>query len=365
MSNNVLKKIEKVKNYILEKRADAALLRKKSNFSWLTGGKTNRIVNESDIGNAGILVTKNGCFIVTDNIEEPRIYSEEVSDNIFNKIIFKWFEPWNQYDYIVKKVGSNNILSDTLFKDFRPMGEDFDKLKYILDNEEKKIIAELGEVVSKIVTKVCNETKKNESEFNCQALLYKYLLDKGIIPTVSFAASDERIFNFRHPITTFKKINKYFIVIICAEYKGLIVSLSRAAHFGKLPIEIEEKKTKLAQLDAEIINYTGPGKTYADVFRFIKKLYTQYGYENEWIYHLQGGPIGYSARYFLADEHTEVPVEIGHAFAWNPTIKGTKSEDTFLVEKDINKYLTYDSNWPSIEEKIDGKIIIRPDILIK
>lgn len=132
MSNNVLKKIEKVKNYILEKRADAALLRKKSNFSWLTGGKTNRIVNESDIGNAGILVTKNGCFIVTDNIEEPRIYSEEVSDNIFNKIIFKWFEPWNQYDYIVKKVGSNNILSDTLFKDFRPMGEDFDKLKYIL-----------------------------------------------------------------------------------------------------------------------------------------------------------------------------------------------------------------------------------------
>lgn len=363
---HIIEKIEKVKNYIEEKRVDGIILTKKSNFSWITGGKRNRVVDESEIGNSSILITRNGCYLVTDNIEEPRIHAEEIGDKIFKRaVIFNWFEQQNKYKNIIKIVGSKNILSDIIYEDFDILDDDFEKLKYILNNKEKETLKELGIKTSHIVFRVCMDTKRGNSEFNSLALLRKYLTDEGITPYVSFIGSDERIFNYRHPITTFKKIDNYFIVVICSEFKGLIISMSRSVYFGKVPKELEEKKNILAQMDAEIINYTRPGKTYAKVFKFIRNTYKKYGYKDEWIHHLQGGPIGYSPRYFLANEFTEVPVEVGHAFAWNPTIRGTKSEDTFLVEEDLNECLTYNKNWPSIEVKINGKIIRRPDILVR
>lgn len=358
-------KIEKVKKYIEERGVDGILLTKKNNFSWITCGKRNRIINESEMGHSSILITKDSCFLVTDNIEEPRIYAEELDDKVFKRAIFNWFEPQDKYRKIVEAVGSDNVISDVPSGDFNCVDNGFEKLKYVLDGNEKKVLVELGEKTSKIISRVCLETKRGDSEFNCLALLHRYLADEGIAPNVSFVGSDERIFNFRHPIATYKKIDKYFMVVVCSEFKGLIVSMSRSVYFGKLTEELEAKKDVLAHIDAEIINYTRPGKTYADAFRFIKRMYEKYGYKDEWVHHHQGGPTGYSPRYFLANDFTNVPIEIGNAFAWNPTLKGIKSEDTFLVEKDFNRYISYDENWPSIEIVVEDKKIKRPDILLR
>ena len=57
-----------------------------------------------------------------------------------------------------------------------------------------------------------------------------------------------------------------------------------------------------------------------------------------WAGHYQGGPIGYAQREFeIAPGHggsrwPAVPVEPGHAIAWNPSLPGgAKAEDTYLV----------------------------------
>ncbi|MCL4415276.1 MAG: aminopeptidase P family N-terminal domain-containing protein [Actinobacteria bacterium] len=363
--NYILAKIEKVRNYIEERGADGILLTKKNNFSWITCGKRNGIINESEIGNSSVLITRNNCYLITDNIEEPRMYAEEIDDRLFKRAIFSWFEPQDKYKKIIEVVGSDNVISDVTFGNFDLVDDGFEKLKYVLDEAEKKVLRELGERTSKIISRVCLETKRGDGEFNCLGLLHRYLADEGISPNVSFVASDERIFNFRHPIATFKKVDRYFMVVVCSEFKGLIVSMSRSVYFGKLTGELEAKKDILAHIDAEIINNTRPGKTYADVFGFIKKMYEKYGHKDEWIHHLQGGPIGYSPRYFLANDRTNVPVEVGNAFAWNPTLKGIKSEDTFLIDEDLNKYISYDEDWPSIEIVVGDRKIKRPDILLR
>jgi antitoxin VapB len=51
------------------------------------------------------------------------------------------------------------------------------------------------------------------------------------------------------------------------------------------------------------------------------------------------------------------------AYAWNPSITGTKSEDTMLVGDDGNEVITAMPGWPTIELKLDGKTIQRPAIL--
>jgi antitoxin VapB len=51
-------------------------------------------------------------------------------------------------------------------------------------------------------------------------------------------------------------------------------------------------------------------------------------------------------------------------YAWNPSITGTKSEDTILVTETGNEILTSISGWPVISVDIDGDTIERPAILI-
>ena len=78
------------------------------------------------------------------------------------------------------------------------------------------------------------------------------------------------------------------------------------------------------------------------------------GYHDEWRNHYQGGPIGYGAREFgpapLAHPNafTAYPVAGHQACAWNPTVQGTKSEDTFLIEEAGNRMITNSAAWPSL-----------------
>lgn len=51
--------------------------------------------------------------------------------------------------------------------------------------------------------------------------------------------------------------------------------------------------------------------------------------------------------------------------AWNPSLKGVKSEDTILVKEEENEILSYDPKWPGEEIECCGRKIYRPNIMIR
>ena len=51
------------------------------------------------------------------------------------------------------------------------------------------------------------------------------------------------------------------------------------------------------------------------------------------------------------------------AFAWNPSIAGTKSEDTILVGPEGNEILSSTGNWPTTPYPAGGQNWSRTDIL--
>jgi antitoxin VapB len=57
-------------------------------------------------------------------------------------------------------------------------------------------------------------------------------------------------------------------------------------------------------------------------------------------------------------------VSLGQVYAWNPSITGTKSEDTILVTETGNEILTSIFGWPVISVDVDGDSLERPAILI-
>jgi hypothetical protein len=65
--------------------------------------------------------------------------------------------------------------------------------------------------------------------------------------------------------------------------------------------------------------------------------------------------VGYEPREFLGLPGSMDLVQVGQAYAWNPTIAGAKMEDTILVGEKSNEILTTIPNWPVISVKIDGQ----------
>jgi antitoxin VapB len=140
--------------------------------------------------------------------------------------------------------------------------------------------------------------------------------------------------------------------------------LTRLIHFGPLSDELKKKSEAVAYIDAKLIKSTQAGKTVSDVFQIMKAAYAKVGFADEWQMHHQGGPAGYASREFLAKEDMEIPIGIGQAYAWNPSISGCKSEDTILVKESSNEILSVIEGWPTVSVYIDGQTIERPQILV-
>ena len=77
------------------------------------------------------------------------------------------------------------------------------------------------------------------------------------------------------------------------------------------------------------------------------------------------GPIGYEGRYFLVNSKTDEIIKENNAIAWNPSASGFKSEDTIIVEKDENKIITFDKEWPILKVDTGSSVVERPDILVR
>jgi hypothetical protein len=62
---------------------------------------------------------------------------------------------------------------------------------------------------------------------------------------------------------------------------------------------------------------------------------------------VDGTPTGFLARDHLATPGSVEPVELGRAFAWNPSVPWLKVEDTVLAGPDGVEVLTVDDAWPT------------------
>ena len=66
---------------IMERRGlRAVLLRRPANFARFTGGADNRVDHADPLGVAGILLTEGAEYVLTDNIEAPRMRGEQTPD---------------------------------------------------------------------------------------------------------------------------------------------------------------------------------------------------------------------------------------------------------------------------------------------
>ena len=208
------------------------------------------------------------------------------------------------------------------------------------------------------------QLKPGQTENEIAAILAGETQHAGAQPIVNLIATDERIFARRHPLPVDKKMERYAMLVLCGRKSGLVASITRLVHFGRLPEDLQKKQVACALVDATVITATRPGCHEAEIFKRAQETYAAAGFADEWKLHHQGGPAGYEPREWVVTPASTTSVQLGQAYAWNPSITGCKSEDTILVGAESNEVLTTIAGWPALPVTLpDGQTLDRPAIL--
>ena len=363
LSEEIKEKEQRIRAFLQEKNLQGLLLKRQANFSWLTGGGLNLVGITTELGAASLLITRQEKFALTNNIEAPRMILEEgLEKQGFIVKVFPWHDEQEQ-QMVKELMGGGTLGSDAPFPEAKTMTEEISRLRYSLTPEEIERIRWLGQQVSYALEKTLLETERGEKESAVVGRLCQELWKDRIDPVTLMAAADERITLFRHPIPSEKKIEKILMVSVNARKWGVIVSLTRFIHFGKVPEDLRKKYEANVFIDCTFMAGTRPGILARAVLEKGIKAYEQMGFPDEWKLHHQGGSIGYTGRDYRVNFSTPDTIQKNQAFTWNPSITGTKSEDTILATSEGPEPITKAMMYPTLTLEVEGISFVRPDIL--
>jgi len=382
-------RIAMLQAYMAESGLDGVLLNRVDNFAMATGGKRNYVNLFQDGGVCGLFVTKDGkVHFVGNTIESPRIMDEELAGCDCDVIEYKWFD--STAAEAVSKRFSGKLASDDGSLGAN-VHKDLVTLRALLTTTELEKYRVLGKLASDAMSATLQTIEPGMTESDIASLLINAGAQQRCHVPVALVAADERIAKYRHPVPTVnplmggdvveRSVRQYVMVVGCFQREGLVVSLTRFKQVDTLPKEIEDAYNRVCGVDALVQESTVPGRTMGDVFRSCQEAYVAMGFaEDEWHNHHQGGLTGYGARTVKgspgeafpildtnlggrAAEIAGVPLEFGQAFAWNPSARGVKSEDTFLLLPDGSKEIV--TATPELPEVNLDEVLGRETAVVK
>lgn len=368
MNREIETKTERIIELLSRENLGGVLLNAQHNFAWITGGALNGIDLSRENGVASIFVRRDGKrFILANNIEMPRMIAEEISVDEFEPVEFSWQGEKAAGDLLVTKARSladSEIATDLAIHASTPSIEGkIAPCRYELTEDEIVRFRALGADAGTAVRAAIGKISPGQSEIEIAAATQAEITERNIASVVTLVAVDERIRNFRHPIPTEDRWEKTLLLVTCAKRGGLIVSLSRMVCVGDVPAGLRERTEAAAFVNATLWGATRPGVTGAELYQTAANAYSKVGFGDEIYLHHQGGAAGYKTREWVAHPKSPEAVRENQAFAWNPSIAGTKVEETILVVGDGNEVITNSPDFPSITTEIDGHAYQSPGIL--
>jgi Xaa-Pro aminopeptidase len=335
----VNEKEKRLAGFCRRRGCDGVLLRRRSNIAWLTDGADVHVDSSSSTGIASLLWTPRKKVVFTTNIESRRLADEEFKGSDWEIRASNWWED--------ARTPEGSFATDF-------PADPFADLRAPLTELEIRRLREVGGIASEALAAVLRAARPGATEHQVAGELSGRLRKEGILTPVLLAASDERIARYRHPIPTSKKVAKSLLVAVCPRKWGLMVATTRLVHFGAIPKELRRRHDAVCRVDAALHAATRPGARWCDVLAEGIRAYRETGFAQEWKKHHQGGPVGYEGREFKATPSETRRILDRQAVGWNPSIAGTKSEDTILSSGEV---LTSMKDWPTCGT--------RPDILIR
>ena len=356
-------KHDKLIEFLREHKLAGVLIKRNENVAWLTGGAVElRVLTPGETGVASLLVTAEGkrYYFTTEN-EAPRLHDEEFGALDFEPVIFPWYA--DDTAGAAAKLSGGALGSDTPGRNLTPVN--LYPLRAGLSESEIARYRWLGAETADATVESLLQVEPGLSEYDLEAITAANLLRRGILPSVYLFAVDDRIYKYKHAVARGKRLKQYGMLNLCSRKWGLAISITRFIHFGELPSELAARFKSSAQVNAALLDATRAGATSAELFRVAQAAYAAEGFPGEERFHHQGGPTGYGEREWVATPNGAETVVNNQAFAWNPSIRGGKAEDTVILRDGKIEWLTATPELPVIKASVNGKEYPAAGVVVK
>jgi Xaa-Pro aminopeptidase len=347
-------KVERLLRVAQTAGVGGVLLATHHNIAWITGGRSNRVDSSREAGTARLLFTADGRRRVLANaIEMPRMLDEVLAGLDFEPVEYPWTDdqdPGFAVATAKKAIGRSDVSigADWPLPETLSIEGAIARTRALLTEAEVDRYRALGRDAGRTLGNVCRTLTPGDQELEIAAAVVQAVAGVRARAIVALVGSDERLRRYRHPVATAARWKHVVMLALCAERDGLVVSLSRIVSAGAAPRDLDIRTRATATVFGRLLDATRPGATGAQLYGVAAAAYAAANFPGEEQKHHQGGAIGYRAREWVAHPTSAEVVQTRQAFAWNPTITGTKIEDTALVVGDRIEIITSTPDWPAI-----------------
>lgn len=310
-----------------EAGAAAVLLETRRNFAWLTVGGLNHVVLETENGAAPLLVTQTAAVVLAPVNEAPRLAEEELPGLPVAVESLDWWDA----DAPARRARQLNGGREPL-REGR-LGQPLLDLRSSLAPAEHSRLEWLGGLLARSLGEALAGVHAGLTEHELAADAAGRLAGAGVRAPVVLAAADGRIERFRHPLPTSARIGSRVMLVLVGEAWGLHVALTGLRELEPPSPDLEQRMEACRQVLDAMRGASSPGHTLGDVLEAARAAYRDAGFAEEWRLHHQGGSIGYQGRERIALPGDPTPIRAGMAFAWNPSVRGAKAEETFYLDE--------------------------------
>ena len=333
------------------RRCQARALRLKGSdwFFWASAGADNTVLTVNETGIAEILITAHDAWVLTDEIEAERLKTEQSVPG-FQFHVRPWTDEKNLAAFILDQSERGKVLCDRPSNTESPIDLLLQQQRFTLTPPEISRYKKAGLLASQAMTEVLKQARYTWSELELAGAAAECLWSRGLTPALILAAGSRRLALYRHPLPGNERLDKGAMLVFCARGFGLYANLTRFIAFTKPDSIVTQEQQSILEIEAAALNATKPGMGLSEIYAILANEYARIGKPNAINEHHQGGLTGYLAREAIAQPASEFNLEANNAVAWNPSLPGTKIEDTFLLGPDGKlENLTFDNTWPHIE----------------
>jgi Xaa-Pro dipeptidase len=346
-------KTERVQAWLERSGLDGVLLRRHENLAWATAGQVEaRVGILSVTGIVTLLLLRDGRrFYFAPNNEAARLAAEEFPGLGYEPFV----RPWHALDVAAaaRSIADTKLGTDEALGSFPIVS--LASLRAPLTSAEIARYRVLGARTAEAVAEILPTLAPGMTEHAMEARMAERLLRDGIFPSVLLMAVDDRILKYKHAVARSATLQHFGMLNLCTRRWGLTVSITRFVHFGALPAPLAQRFEAAAAVNAALQHASREGATSGSLFETAAQAYTAAGFPGEEQQHHQGGTCGYIEREWVAMPGGVEVVQTPQAFAWNPSCRGGKVEDTTLAAEAGMELLTPTPTLPVVQTEHGGR----------
>jgi Xaa-Pro aminopeptidase len=301
-------------------------------------------VDRADPGGvADVLVTPDGEWIVTNNIEAGRMREEETP--AMEVAEHPWYEP---PDSLIRELaGGARLGSDIPVGGEDDISDELARMRLVLDPDAIQRYRSVGSDAAAALSEAVEIVSPDTSELDAAAELEAALRRRSMNAAVLLVGGEARAARYRHPVPGAEvdaRLGGRATFVACAERGGLYANSTRIVNLREPDSGVRRMQSACDNILARATESTKVGRDLSQVFAEIADAYREEGFPEAWRHHHQGGVTGYASREVIATPHTEVEVRADMAFAFNPSLSEAgafaKAEETFLLTSNGPEILT-------------------------